>query len=44
MSIIPWPVFNKAAFYSTFKRLKSKLDAQDSKYNNARIFIEKIKI
>ncbi|GBC16228.2 hypothetical protein GLOIN_2v1865248 [Rhizophagus irregularis DAOM 181602=DAOM 197198] len=44
MSIVPWPVFNEAAFYTTFKQLKVKLDAQDSKYKNARAFIEKIKV
>ncbi|CAG8550727.1 10371_t:CDS:10, partial [Funneliformis caledonium] len=44
MSIIPWPVFNEASFYTTFKQLKVKLDAQDSEYNNARAFVEKIKV
>ncbi len=44
MSIVPWPVFNEAAFYTTFKQLKVKLDAQDSKYKNARAFVEKFKV
>ncbi|RIA83800.1 hypothetical protein C1645_833247 [Glomus cerebriforme] len=44
MSIVPWPVFNEAAFYTTFKQLKVKLDVQDSKYKNARAFIEKMKV
>ncbi|CAG8557767.1 14109_t:CDS:2 [Ambispora leptoticha] len=41
MSIIPWPVFNETSFYTTFKQLK--LDEQDSKYKNAKSFVEKIK-
>ncbi|KAG9305010.1 hypothetical protein G9A89_007413 [Geosiphon pyriformis] len=44
MSIVPWPVFNEASFYTTFKQLKVKLDGQNSKYKNARIFVEKIKV
>ena len=44
MSIIPWPVFNETAFYTTFRQLKVKLDDQDSKYKNARAFVEKIKV
>ncbi|CAG8512372.1 14490_t:CDS:10, partial [Funneliformis caledonium] len=42
--IVDQPVFNEAAFYTTFKELKVKLDAQVSKYNNARAFVEKIKV
>ncbi|CAG8696642.1 3684_t:CDS:2, partial [Ambispora gerdemannii] len=44
MSIIPWPVFNESSFYTTFRQLKIKLDEQDSKYKNAKLFVEKIKV
>ncbi|CAG8758828.1 5334_t:CDS:2, partial [Ambispora leptoticha] len=44
MSIMPWPVFNESSFYNNFKQLKTKLDDQDSKYNNAKIFLEKAKV
>jgi len=50
MSIFPWPVFNDTAFYTMFKQLKIKLDdapnsfPNSSKYNNARAFVEKIKV
>ncbi|CAG8548283.1 10484_t:CDS:10 [Ambispora gerdemannii] len=44
MTISPWPVFNKLSFYTTFKQLKMKIDEQGSKYKNAKIFVEKIKV
>ncbi|CAG8473346.1 38766_t:CDS:10 [Gigaspora margarita] len=43
MSILPWPVFTEAAFYTSIKTFKTKLDAQESQYKNAQMFVEKIK-
>ncbi|KAG9300637.1 hypothetical protein G9A89_023435 [Geosiphon pyriformis] len=43
LSVIPWPVFKEASFYENFVDLKDKFDP-DSKYENTRIFVEKLKI
>ncbi|CAG8720144.1 4553_t:CDS:10, partial [Racocetra persica] len=44
MSILPWPVFTEAAFYTSIKTFKVKLDSQESQYKNAQMFVEKIKV
>ncbi|RHZ48993.1 hypothetical protein Glove_535g6 [Diversispora epigaea] len=44
MCIIPWPVITDASFYKSIRELKKQLDEQDSKYKNARMFLEKIKV
>ncbi|CAG8715583.1 15519_t:CDS:10, partial [Dentiscutata erythropus] len=42
--IVDTPVFTESAFYTSIRQLKVKLDEQESKYKNARMFLEKIKI
>ncbi|CAG8442852.1 12656_t:CDS:10 [Acaulospora colombiana] len=43
MTIFPWPVFTESSFYTSIKQFKIKLDEQESQYENARMFVEKIK-
>ncbi|RHZ48992.1 hypothetical protein Glove_535g7 [Diversispora epigaea] len=44
MCIYPWPVFTDQEFYTKIKSIKNKLDKQESQYENARMFVEKIKV
>ncbi|CAG8444245.1 12971_t:CDS:10 [Acaulospora morrowiae] len=44
MTIFPWPVFTESSFYTSIKKFKTLLDGQESQYDNARMFVEKIKV
>lgn len=45
LNIMPWPVFNDADWYKkSLIKVKSILDEQEAKYENARIFLQNIKI
>ncbi|RHZ89869.1 hypothetical protein Glove_9g267 [Diversispora epigaea] len=44
MTIIPYPLFSESGFYTTLKQFKVKLDKQETRYKNARTFVEKIKV
>ncbi|CAG8602104.1 26386_t:CDS:10 [Dentiscutata erythropus] len=44
MSIVAWPVFTDPTFYTSLEEFKIILDEQESKYKNARMFLEKAKV
>ncbi|GBB85151.1 hypothetical protein RclHR1_11700001 [Rhizophagus clarus] len=44
LSIIAWPLFNDIAWFEKLSYIKSKLDNQESKYENARTFLQKTKV
>ncbi|CAG8491773.1 7035_t:CDS:10 [Funneliformis caledonium] len=44
LNIMPWPIFNDAAWFKALTEVKSILDEQESKYENARIFLQNIKV
>ncbi|GBB87958.1 hypothetical protein RclHR1_14460001 [Rhizophagus clarus] len=45
LNIMPWPVFNDADWYKkSLAKVKSILDEQEAKYENARIFLQNIKV
>ena len=43
LDIIPWPMFNDAAWFKTLLNVNKKLDKQDARYENARTFLENTK-
>ncbi|CAI2161648.1 17233_t:CDS:10, partial [Funneliformis geosporum] len=44
LNIMPWPIFNDAAWFKALAEVKSILDEQETKYVNARIFLQNIKV
>ncbi|CAG8438296.1 8032_t:CDS:10 [Funneliformis caledonium] len=40
LDIIPWPMFNDAAWFKTLSIVNKKLDKQEAKYENARTFLQ----
>ncbi|CAB5351424.1 unnamed protein product [Rhizophagus irregularis] len=44
LDIIPWPMFNDAAWFKTLSKVNKKLDKQEAKYENARTFLQNTKV
>jgi hypothetical protein len=44
LDIIPWPMFNDAAWFKTLSIINKKLDKQEVKYENARTFLQSTKV
>jgi hypothetical protein len=44
LDIIPWPMFNDAAWFKTLSTVNKKLDKQEVKYENARTFLQSTKV
>ena len=44
LDIIPWPMFNDAAWFETLSSINKKLDKQEAKYENARTFLQNMKV
>ncbi|GBC07437.1 hypothetical protein RclHR1_07470002 [Rhizophagus clarus] len=44
LDIIPWPMFNDAAWFKTLSTVNKKLDKQEIKYENARTFLQSTKV
>ncbi|CAG8634848.1 3170_t:CDS:10, partial [Funneliformis caledonium] len=44
LDIIPWPMFNDAAWFRTLSKLNNRLDMQKAKYDNARTFLQNTKV
>jgi hypothetical protein len=44
LNIIPWPVFNDIAWFKKLSIIKATLDKQDTKYENARTFLQNTKV
>ncbi|ORX89069.1 hypothetical protein K493DRAFT_306093 [Basidiobolus meristosporus CBS 931.73] len=44
LSILPWPIFNDPQFYTTFNSIGQMLSQQKITHNNARQFLQNIKV
>ncbi|GES77132.1 hypothetical protein GLOIN_2v1781568 [Rhizophagus clarus] len=44
LNIIPWPVFNDTAWFKKLSIIKTTLDKQETKYENARTFLQNTKV
>ncbi|CAB4410523.1 unnamed protein product [Rhizophagus irregularis] len=44
LNIIPWPVFNDVAWFKRLSIIKTSLDKQETKYENARTFLQNTKV
>ena len=44
LNIMPWPIFNDAAWFKSLAKVKDILDQQETKYENARIFLQNVKV
>ncbi|CAJ0860021.1 15726_t:CDS:10, partial [Entrophospora sp. SA101] len=44
LTIFPWPLFNDPAWFKTLKTVKTKLDDQKAKYENAQTFLQNTKV
>ncbi|RHZ89868.1 hypothetical protein Glove_9g264 [Diversispora epigaea] len=44
LTIVPYPVFNGSDFYTDLDYFKERMDSKKSRYKNAGMFIEKIKV
>ena len=44
LNIMPWPIFNDAAWFRSLTKVKNILDQQEAKYENARIFLQNTKV
>ncbi len=44
LNIMPWPIFNDAEWFRSLAKVKRILDKQEAKYENARIFLQSIKV
>ena len=44
LNIIPWPVFNDIAWFKRLTVIKQMLEKQETKYENARTFIQNTKV
>ncbi len=44
LNIIPWPLFNEAAWFKELSKVNKSLDKQKAKYENARTFLQNTKV
>ncbi|GBB83177.1 hypothetical protein RclHR1_00010059 [Rhizophagus clarus] len=44
LNITPWPVFNESAWFKKLLKIKQRLDKQETKYENARTFLQNTKV
>ncbi|CAG8588725.1 6761_t:CDS:10 [Rhizophagus irregularis] len=44
LSIIAWPVFHDVAWFKKLSKIKIKLDEQETKYENAKTFLQNTKV
>jgi hypothetical protein len=44
LDIIPWPIFNNAAWFKALSIVNKKLEKQEVKYENALTFLQNIKV
>jgi len=44
LDIVPWPMFNDAAWFKTLSNVYKELEMQEAKYENARTFLQNTKL
>ncbi|CAI2192151.1 5809_t:CDS:10, partial [Funneliformis geosporum] len=44
LNVIPWPMFNDAAWFNTLSYVNKKLYEQEAKFDNVRAFLQNIKV